>query len=479
VTRRPLLPRLAEPVGGAIDRETPLLPPDTPLVAALAALAAARASAAIAVDADGRGVGILTEQDIARRVAFRLPPDAPLSAAISTPLIAVHADDHLYRAIGLMRLKHLRHLAVVDPAGRPVGVLHRDQTLAALSPVIAQLDALAAQDTPDAVHAAKAAQADLARAMLDDGVPALAAVALVNAINHDLHRQVTEATLSAQPQKPPVPFTLLLMGSAGRGESLLAPDQDNGLIVGDHDDADHAAIDAWFRAFAAELTRRLDAAGFTLCAGHVMATNPLWRKRAAEWAHQFALWADRRSPAALLHAAIAFDLAAAWGDAAPVARLRAQLAHIVRARPALLAAMAASDAALSVGLTFWGGFADDEPGPGTRTDLKLHGLMPLVATIRLLAVGDGLAETGTAARIAALADRGRLTGIDAEALGAAHARLTEAILRQQLADRAADRAPGSLVDTAALDRESRDALRQALRVVRDFARVVRSDLAGP
>jgi signal-transduction protein with cAMP-binding, CBS, and nucleotidyltransferase domain len=457
----------------------PALSPAAPLSDALAAMAAARASAVLGVDGAGRAIGILTEQDVARRVAFRLPPEAPLAAALTTPLVAVPQEAHLYRAIGLMRRHRLRHLAVLDAAGRPVGMLHRGETLAALAgATLAPLETLAGQDSAAAIQAAKHAQATLATALLDDGAPAEEAVALVNAVNHDLHRAVLDAALAAQPAPAPVPFTLLLMGSAGRGESLLRPDQDNGLIVGDYPDADHDAVDAWFRAFAEEFTARLNAAGFPFCEGHVMATNPLWRKRLVEWQRQFALWAARRRPAMLLNAAIAFDFAPAWGDAAPAGALRAHLHQVVRGQPALLGALAAAEASLSVGLTFWGGFADDEPGPGTRTDLKLHGLMPLVSSIRLLALRAGTAATGTAPRIAALAADGALTGADAEALQAAFARLLDALLRQQLADLAAGRAPGSLVDTAALDRATRADLRESLRHVRDFAKVVRAELAG-
>ena len=471
------LPPLAQGIATAMQPCPPVLAATATLAEAVALLGTERASAVVAVDDTGRAIGILTEQDVARRVAFRLPPEAPLAAAISTPLIAIGVNDRLYRAIGLMRRHRLRHLAVLDSQGRPTGMLHRGETLAALAGrVLAYLEVLAAQDSDPTRRAAKTAQAGLAQAMLDDGAEATDAVALVNAINLDLHRQVLEATLAEQPGAAPVPFTLLVMGSAGRGESLLRPDQDNGLILGDYADSDHAAIDAWFRGFAEAFNARLDAVGFPFCDGHVMARNPLWRKRLGEWQHQFTLWADRRRPASLLHATIAFDFAPAWGDPAPAGALRAQLVALLRATPALLSALGQQDAQLSVGLTFWGGFTDDEPGPGARTDLKLHGLMPLVSAIRLMALHHGVAATGTGERIALLLERGALAPPDAEALAAAFRHLVDALLRQQLADQAEGLRPGNLVDTRALEPAARTALRDSLRAVRDFAKVARADL---
>jgi signal-transduction protein with cAMP-binding, CBS, and nucleotidyltransferase domain len=479
---------LLDRVGRAMAPPPPLLPPATPLAEAVEALAASRCSALLAVGEDGRPLGILTEQDVVRRIAFRLPPETPLGAAMTAPLIACRAEDGLWRAVALMRAHHLRHLPVLDPVGRCIGLLHRAETVAAASGrLLGHLDALAAAE--DA--AVKRAQAGIAAALLAEGVPAPEVVALVSEVNLDLHRRVLGRAMAAQPAPPPVPFTLLVMGSAGRGESLLRPDQDNGLILGDYEDADHDAVDAWFRGFAEALNAGLDAAGFPQCTGGVMARNPLWRKRLAEWEAQFALWARRRSGAALLFADIAFDFravaAVATADGAPrvlpapteeTARLRATLARLLAAMPALLGALAQQNAALRVGLTFWGGFADDQAGPGQRTDLKLHGLMPLVAAARLGALQHGVAETGTPARLAGMAAAGALTAAEAARLRAAFDVLLDAVLRQQLADQAAGLAPGNLVETEALGREARARLRDALRAVRSFAQAMQAGFTG-
>ena len=44
---------------------------------------------------------------------------------------------------------------------------------------------------------------------------------------------------------------------------------------------------------AVRFTQLLDAIGFPLCLGNVMATNPVWRKRISEWRKQIALWLRR------------------------------------------------------------------------------------------------------------------------------------------------------------------------------------------
>jgi len=293
-------------------------------------------------------------------------------------------------------------------------------------------------------------------------------VRLVNGTNLGLHRRILAETL-ADHGPAPVPFTLLVMGSLGRGESLLTPDQDNGLILEDYPDQDHGSVDAWFRPFTEDFNQRLDQAGFPHCPGGIMARNPLWRKTARQWRDQMGVWANRRAGAALLFGDIVFDFRPTRGGEAEAASLRRHLAALLASRPPWLAAMAAQNSSLQVGLTLFGGFADDEPGPGSRTDLKLHGLMPLVAATRLLALRDGITETGTSARIAALATRGSIAAREASSVQAGFALLLDVVLRQQLADHAAGRRPGNLVDTAAMPKEARQALREALKAVRSFS----------
>ena len=106
-------------------------------------------------------------------------------------------------------------------------------------------------------------------------MPATDVLSLITYINNDIYRRVTCGILAEMDGEAPVPFALIVMGSGGRGENFLYPDQDNGLILGDYPDADLDRIDGWFTEFADRMTLRMDAIGFPLCTGYVMATNPL------------------------------------------------------------------------------------------------------------------------------------------------------------------------------------------------------------
>ena len=170
------------------------------------------------------------------------------------------------------------------------------------------------------------------RAEVVDGAQAplqeteLALQALIADINNDIHGRVLRllmAELAAVGKgPPPVPFACIVMGSGGRGESLLFPDQDH-FVLADYPDAQHGEIDPWFIELASRLSMALDRLHFPLCGGGVMATNPVWRKTLPQWRRQATLWMRGWVPATLLFCEIFFDFRCAYGECALAQDLRA------------------------------------------------------------------------------------------------------------------------------------------------------------
>ena len=86
----------------------------------------------------------------------------------------------------------------------------------------------------------------------------------------------------------------LAFGSEGRSEQTIATDQDNGIVF----ESDDPARDrpAWLR-FAHDVNQALDACGYPLCRGNVMASNPECCLSPREWRERFASWIDHGAPA--------------------------------------------------------------------------------------------------------------------------------------------------------------------------------------
>jgi signal-transduction protein with cAMP-binding, CBS, and nucleotidyltransferase domain len=373
----------------------------------------------------------------------------------------------------------------VDGANRPIGSLDLHDALAAASAqLMGQIDRLTQDSSVSGLRQVKAAQIQLAGELFDDGLPAPEIQGLLTDINRDIYRRTVDRALAEMADRgwgrPPVAFDVLIMGSGGRGESFLFPDQDNGFVVADYPDGEHTAIDTFFIELAGRMTQDLDAVGLPLCQGFVMATNPLWRKTLSQWRVQTALWATRRSEQAVLNADIFFDFQAVWGGGRLTRDLRAHVTRLAHTSREMLQAIAIDEGHHRVALGFFGGLLTEHGDGGHRGELNLkhEGTMPLVEAIRLMALAQGVEETATLDRLDRLRTKGVLTPDEYDYLAGAFKHITFLLLRQQLADRRAGKKPGNFVPVAALSARERDVLIASLKRVNLFRRRVRADLTG-
>jgi signal-transduction protein with cAMP-binding, CBS, and nucleotidyltransferase domain len=452
---------------------------------AVGAMTEGKASCAVVVDAERRVVGILTEQDVTRRIAFRATPQTGVEAIMSEGVKAIGADDYLYRAIARMRRFGHRHMPVIDADGRLAGHLDLHDALADMSaPTMDRIELLTREGTLDGLREVKAAQIELAADLFADEVPASEIQALLTDVNNDIYRRVTEGVLAAMAEEgkgaPPVGFAVIVMGSGGRGENYLYPDQDNGFILADYPDAEHDRIDAWFTALALRVNDALARIGFPLCKGYVMAQNPLWRKTESQWREQISGWQSKRDVAALRLADIFFDFKGVYGDPAMAGRLRAHVTGLTKGNRSFLKEMFRDDAEHGVALGWFGRFITvrDEPAHKGKINLKHTGSLPIIDAVRLLALREGIEAGPTLARIEALAEAGVLDADEQDYLSGAFRHIVYLLLRQQLRDHAAGAPVGHYVAPRALSMREKDYLRDCLRAIRAFRARLRSEFTG-
>jgi signal-transduction protein with cAMP-binding, CBS, and nucleotidyltransferase domain len=412
----------------------------TPAVDVVARMATSRASVAVVVG-DGHIRGILTEQDVTRRIAGHKVGATPVEVLMSAPVATVGEQRPLYEAIGMMRRLGLRHMPAVDDAGGLAGMIYLDDALAAANDgLVEKIDRLTHEATLEGLHEVKAAQLQLAADLLDDRVPAPEIQSLISWLNNDIGRRILTYDLAALAADgwgaPPVAFSAIVMGSGGRGESLLFPDQDNGFILADYPDRAHGRIDPFFIELAARMTTQLDALGFPLCRGGVMAINPVWRKTASQWHAQIMGWIRRSDQVALQLCDVLFDFRGFFGELRLAKELRAVILGLCRANPRFLRDMFGIQAEHRAGLGWFNRLLPSQDGPKHRgeVNLKYAGTLPLAEAVRLMALRRGIAETGTLARIDALAAIGDLDRDTSDHLRGAFDHITGLQLRQQIAD---------------------------------------------
>ena len=433
---------------------------DTTLVAAAARMREANVSSLVVLDAHGGPDGILTERDLLKAVAARAAAGLalPIGELMSRPVKTVAADAFAYVALGRMDRLELRHLVVTDGRGRAVGMLTQRALLKLRAGQALMLgDRVAAAARPEELATAKAMLPAVAAHLLAEGVDGIGAAAVIGDVIRDLTArgaEIAERTMLDDGWgAAPAHWCLLVLGSGGRGESLLAADQDNALIHEGHD-----AEDGWFAEFGRRLADYLDQAGVPFCKGGVMARNAQWRHSLADWQREIDRWIGQKHGAALLSVDIFFDFFAVAGNRELADALRRH-AVAAAAAPLFLRLLAAQ-------------FEDHYPPLGLfgrlltkngRVDVKLGGLFPLVAGARVMALRHKITATATAERLAALARTGALNEDDAAGLAEALEFMLRVQLAQQLTDIAAGIPPGNLVDPRRLTRIEHSQLKAMLR----------------
>ena len=451
----------------------------------VARMAEAGASAVVVVDPEGSPSGILTQQDVTRRIVGGPTMDQTVGTLMTRPVATVTEGQWLYEAIGLMRRLGFRHMPVVDGAGRLTGMFDLHEALTAAMPgLVANIDRLTHESSLNGLHEVKVAQVQLAADLFAEHVPAPEIQDLVSGINNDIYRRLLALDLTIlraeEGGEPPVAFCTIVMGSGGRGESFLFPDQDNGFILDDYPDTEHARIDAFFIELASRMTEELNQLGFPRCHGGVMATNPVWRKTRSQWRRQLERWMAKRSDAALLFCDVLFDFRGVHGADAFAEELRDMILASCGENPGFLRHMFGVQAEHRAGLGWFNRLLTERHDTAHKGEinLKLAGTLPLAEAVRLLALKEGIRATGTLARLDELAAAGRLGRDVQDQLHAAFDHITGLQLRQQIADYQSGRPLSSFVAPDSLTVRETRLLKQAFKAINDFRTHVRVELTS-
>lgn len=456
-------------VGDLMSTPPIIVRQETPLRSAIA-LMAERKVGAVLVSQSGQHshpqgeYGILTERDVLRLLAAEGEGSFERRAGelASRPLISIRAQAFAYRAIGRMDRLGIRHLGVHDEKDALIGVISARDLLRLRASAAIQLD-----DTIDAARsdaemaAAWASLPSVANALVAEEIDARIVAEIVS---EELRAMTRRAAILAEEEMktaglggPPSPYAVLVLGSAGRGESLLAADQDNAIVFerGEPDGTE----DKWFGALGGRIAAILDMAGIAYCKGGVMAKNEEWRGSLDLWRERISQWMRRSRPQDLLNIDIFFDLVPVHGER----RLGEILlkdayayGHADAAFPLVLGERLAN---LPTPFTLFGRLRIEEG----RIDLKRYALFPLVSAARALSIRHNILARSTRARLEGLIERqiGNETAI--RRVLAAHELVLSLMLAQQGLDRHQGVPLSNGVEIATLPRDRRGALRTALR----------------
>ena len=397
-------------------------------------------------------------------------PESPVAGAACEDPVTIDASAPLWLAEDRLQAEHVKYLVVLQD-DEPVGLISqtdlfraRLQEMHSLTREIGE-----AQDTT-ALHHLYRSLPRMAAEAHERHRHASQAVQELSEMHLAIQRRCVQLTLDemeAEHGPPPRNFALLVMGSGGRREMLLNPDQDNGLILDPADGEPGEAEKRWFGDFAVRLNDNLDRSGYVLCPGEIMARNPLFHKTLDRWQEQITHMTTFPNNKSARWANIVFDFTTLYGDERLTEALRRHLLDAIHERPALLGFMVEDDAEGRPPIGLFNQFltSSDKAHQG-QIDIKRNGLRLVADAARIYALHAGIAATGTRERLRRLVHQGILSRDLVDSVLEAFDELLDVLLRHQVEQAERGETPDKYIDPDALSWQSRSVLRVSFRAIK-------------
>ena len=451
------------PVGELI-RASPLVCDPATSVQEAARLMAEAGVTCVVVDA-GDGLGIVTDRDIRTRVvAAGAGPETPLAEVMTAPAWTIAADRMGTEALLEMLDHGVRHLPVLSPNRRLLGVIDDVDLLANEGRAPFRLRASIARGTNASEVAGAAAELpQTVIALFDAGLPTAAISHAIASIHDTVTRRLIEFA-HEELGGPPVPYTWLATGSFGRFEPFPGSDVDSAIAWDGPDD--DLELRRWMAALAKRVLEGHRASGFPPDTNGAVASNSLFARSIDEWERAATAWVEHPDrDRGLLLLSVVVECDPVWGTttvAEHLARAFARAPH----REVMLNRLAA--AALA-----------ERPPPGFQRNLVLHrsgerrgsldikhrGLRPIESLARWSGLAAGVTAASTRARLSASREAGTLSADDAGELRDAFELFSALRMEHQVAQLRAGEAPDDVIEPKRLTPLTRSSLKEAFRAV--------------
>ncbi|MDH3514113.1 MAG: DUF294 nucleotidyltransferase-like domain-containing protein [Gammaproteobacteria bacterium] len=407
---------LNAPLSSLIRRAPVSCLPQTPIREALQSMKTERIGSMIITDANRNPLGVFTLHDLLSRVVTSsISLESPIEQVMTRRPLSLPPRADAHEAATLMARMGFGHVCVVEN-GLLIGVVSERDLFSLQRVGLVQLSR-SITNAPDIATLISLGK-DIHRVidqMLVHGASVAQLTQIITLLNDHVTRRVITLCL-AEAGMPSVPFTWLSFGSEGRREQTLKTDQDNGILFRTPAGKTDHGVREELLPLARKINQALDACGYPLCRGNIMAGNPECCMSLEEWKTRFRNWIEHGSPEHLLNASIYFDFRAIYGERAPVEELQSWVSERVAANTTFLRQMAENALRNRPPLGLVRDFVVASGGEHPDTiDLKLNGVMPFVDGARLFALASRITETGTLERLHAAAKAGVLRGKEVDA----------------------------------------------------------------
>lgn len=458
---------------------------DMTLEAALNIMRSRKIGSLGVTDDEGHLFGIVTPAAIAETVVVKGG-----NASLSLREVGVEdaftigPDEQLWEAEQMQQDYGVKYLVVVED-GAPVGMVSQTDIVRALC-MQAQRNILMGRATEaTSIEELKSLFSRLdecASGALEYNRRAVNALRILSETHLAIMRRCVELTIAAleeegQPQ-PPVKFAVLIMGSGGRKEMMLEPDQDNGIILDDDPRIEDGTVAEWFKLFSCRYNDNLAEIGYALCPGDIMLRNPLFHKSLADWTAQINHLAEFPTEKAARWSNVIFDFETLYGDDSLTVRLRRHVHDLLSEKQLLLNFMVEDDAEGRPPIGMFNRLiTSEETSTRGLIDVKRNGLRIIADAARIYALSRGVNATNTHDRVNALVRLGVLDIDFADFVLSAYEELITLVLDHQLEQHKRGELPDKLINPKEMSPHLREVLRDSMLAVKRFQEKLQGEFA--
>ncbi|AUB78079.1 hypothetical protein BBH56_02455 [Spiribacter roseus] len=454
------------PLGELMNRHPLTCEAHTSVREAVATMHARKVGSVLVTDPDERPQGIFTLHDLRGVVAEGSHLDESLAAVMTREPVTLDTQTYAFEAVVEMARHHIRHMIVTDPQGRLAGVISERDIFALQRINLVHLTrSITGAEDVDALVLARGQVGALIDSMMAHGAGVEQITRIITLLNDRTVTRAIELVL-AERGDPGVAFTWIAFGSEGRREQTRVTDQDNGILF-DPGDETPEAVRERLLPLARRINEVLDACGFPLCTGNVMASNPGLCLSFAEWEATFGRLVASATPENVLSSTIYFDFRPVWGDLVTGEALQRRVVELAAGNSVFLHTLAANALAIKPPLGVFRDFVTDRDADGVhRLDLKVRGLTPFVDAARVLALQAGIADGHTQTRLRELARAGVLSAEDAGAFERSFAFVQLLRMREHQQQSVTGDTMGNRLDPENVNPMDRRILKEAFREAR-------------
>ncbi|MFO7883325.1 MAG: DUF294 nucleotidyltransferase-like domain-containing protein [Desulfobacteraceae bacterium] len=443
-------------------------------------------SSAVVVDADGTPQGIVTEKDIVYNLITRkkYPVDNCTAAQVMNPnLVEIASDAFIGQALLALTKSKTKYLLVMDK-GKLVGILTavdliKSRNLGSLL----LLQEIESESTITGLAKISGQTNGVLNALLKEGVKVPVILEVMSELNERLTRAVIN-TAEKEMEKngwgpPPVDYCWINMGSDARHEQPIRTDQDNAMIYEDPEKEDIKKVDLYFETLAKIIVDGLNACGFTLCPGNVMATNPIWRRPVSAWIASVEKWADSFDPDDTRMMTILLDFRPVWGNYALADLLWNKIFEQFTNPEKINHMLTNDELKYDTPIKLLGRIRTEQKGPHKgQINLKTSGLVHLVNGLRIFAINNNIKEPSSLGRLAMLLEKEAISKKDANLIQTGFETLTFFRLRENFQKIKNNEKPDNYISPAELDNIERTLLKDALSAVPQMQKLIYSEFSA-